>query len=214
MLNGSQSKETIVVKQVLAAGAACVALCMTCVVATADEASQAGPAKGVSAAQMEKNKEVVRAFFKPGVTGKERYDLLDDGYIQHNPGAKKMADDMHVSYKEGFRQMLDRMGGNFPTPPTQVDGAPVPPGNMTYMVLAEGDLVFVMSQQYRRDPTVSTSVVFYPAYTWDVFRVRNGKLYEHWDGATINMRPPGGGPGGPPGGAPGGPPAQAPAPPK
>jgi len=193
------------VKSILAAASACLALSMTCAIATADEASQAVPAKGVSSAQMEKNKEVVRASFRPGVTGKERYELLDDGYIQHNPGAKKMADDMHVSYKEGFRQMLDRMGGNFPTPPTQVDGVNVPPGNMTYMVLAEGDLVFVMSQQYRRDPTIATSVVFYPAYTWDVFRVRNGKLYEHWDGATINTRPPGGGPGGPagpPGGAP------------
>ena len=189
-------------KHFLAAAAACVALCMVCVVASADEASLAVPAKGVSAAQMDKNKEVVRAFFKPGVTGKERYDLLDDGYIQHNPGAKKMADDLHVSYKEGFRQMLDRMGGNFPTPPTQIDGAAVPSGNMTYMVLAEGDLVFVMSQQYRRDPTIASSVVFYPAYTWDVFRVRNGKLYEHWDGATINTRPPGGGPGGPSGGPP------------
>jgi len=194
------------VKSILAAASACLALSMTCAIATADEASQAIPAKGVSSAQMEKNKEVVRASFRPGVTGKERYELLDDGYIQHNPGAKKMADDMHVSYKEGFRQMLDRMGGNFPTPPTQIDGAPVPPGNMTYMVLAEGDLVFVMSQQYRRDPTITTSVVFYPAYTWDVFRVRNGKLYEHWDGATINTRPPGGGPGAP-AGPPGGPPA-------
>jgi len=202
-----------VAKHFLAAAAACVALCMVCVVASADEASLAVPAKGVSAAQMDKNKEVVRAFFKPGVTGKERYDLLDDGYIQHNPGAKKMADDMHLSYKEGFRQMLDRMGGNFPTPPTQMDGASVPPGNMTYMVLAEGDLVFVMSQQYRRDPTIATSVVFYPAYTWDVFRVRNGKLYEHWDGATINSRPPGGGPGGP-GGPPGGASAGAASPPK
>ena len=193
------------VKSILAAASACLALSMTCAIATADEASQAIPAKGVSSAQMEKNKEVVRASFRPGVTGKERYELLDDGYIQHNPGANKMADDMHVSYKEGFRQMLDRMGGNFPTPPTQIDGAAVPPGNMTYMVLAEGDLVFVMSQQYRRDPTIATSVVFYLAYTWDVFRVRNGKLYDHWDGATINTRPPGGGPGGPagpPGGAP------------
>jgi predicted SnoaL-like aldol condensation-catalyzing enzyme len=197
------------VKSILTASA-CLALSITCVIATADEASQALPAKGVSAAQMEKNKEVVRAFFKPGVTGKERYDLLDEGYIQHNPGAKKMADDMHVSYKEGFRQMLDRMGGNFPTPPTQVDGVNVPPGNMTYMVLAEGDLVFVMSQQYRRDPTITSSVVFYPAYTWDVFRVRNGKLYEHWDGATI--RPPGGGPGGPPGPPGDAPPGAAPPP--
>jgi len=192
----------------LAAGIACFTLATGCsIAAAADEASVAVAAKGVSAAQMEKNKAVVRAFFKPDVTGKERYDLLDDGYIQHNPSAKKMADDMHLSYKEGFRQMLDRMGGNFPTPPTEIEGVKVPAGNMLYMVLAEGDLVFVMSQQYRRDPTV-TAVTFYPAYTWDVFRVRNGKLYEHWDGATINARPVGGGPGGPPGGPPtGAPPA-------
>ena len=94
------------VKSILTASI-CLALSMTCAIATADELSQAVPAKGVSSAQMEKNKEVVRAFFKPGVTGKDRYDFLDDGYIQHNPGAKEMADDMHVSYKEGFCQMLE-----------------------------------------------------------------------------------------------------------
>jgi predicted SnoaL-like aldol condensation-catalyzing enzyme len=166
------------------------------------EPTQAVAAKGVSAAQMEKNKAVVREFFRSDITAQQRYNLLDDGYIQHNPGAKRMADMSHVSAKEGFVKMLNAMGGNFPSPPSVIDGVPVPKGNMLYMVIAEGDLVFVMRQQYRRDPTAS-GVAFYPAYDWDVFRVKNNKLYEHWDGASIN--PPGGGPGGSPPRAPGAP---------
>jgi predicted SnoaL-like aldol condensation-catalyzing enzyme len=165
-----------------------------------NEASQAVPAKNVSAAQREANKKVVREFFRPGITAQERYALLDDGYIQHNPMAKQYADTNHLSYKEGFLKLFTSRP--FPTPPTEINGVKVPAGNDLYMVLAEGDLVFVMRQTYRQDPTNKSAVTFYPAYDWDVFRVRNGKLYEHWDGATIRaMGPPPGAaaPSGPPG---------------
>jgi predicted SnoaL-like aldol condensation-catalyzing enzyme len=183
-----------------------LAVCAAGVAGGADlEASQAVPAKGVSVAQMEKNKAVVREFWRPGITAQERYNLLDDEYIQHNPSAKKMADMNHLSAKEGFLKMLNSLGGNFPSPPSVIEGVSAPKGNMLYMVLAEGDLVFVMRQEYRRDPT-APGVAFYPAYNWDVFRVKHEKLYEHWDGATINP------PGTVPGGA-GGPSSRAPNPP-
>lgn len=158
--------------------------------APAAEAAVAVPAKNVSLKEREANKRVVAEFFRPGITAQERYALLDDGYIQHNPMAKKMADRDHLSYKDSFLKMLQSMGGSFPKPPSEIDGVKVPEGNMLYMELAEGDLVFVMRQEYRRDPTEKT-VVFYPSYGWDVFRVRNGKLYEHWDGATIMAGRPG-----------------------
>lgn len=56
------------------------------------------------------------------------------------------------------------------------------------MVLAEGDAVFVMHQQFTQDPTEAAGT-FYESFSWDVFTIKDGKLYEHWDGQLINPPP-------------------------
>jgi predicted SnoaL-like aldol condensation-catalyzing enzyme len=135
--------------------------------------------------QLEANKKVASEFFRDGITPEERYALLDDGYIQHNPVFKKFADDNKLSYKEGFLKELNafRAAGGFPgAPPTT--GPQPPKGNNLFMVLAEKDLVFIMRQQFRQDPTAAPGT-FYESFVWDVFRVKNGKLAEHWDGAQL-----------------------------
>jgi predicted SnoaL-like aldol condensation-catalyzing enzyme len=38
---------------------------------------------------------------------------------------------------------------------------------------------------YRQDPTAAPGT-WYQAYTFDTWRVRNGKIVEHWDNAVIN----------------------------
>ena len=42
----------------------------------------------------------------------------------------------------------------------------------------------IIHKGYRQDPTKPAGT-FYDTYTWDTFRVRNGKLVEHWDGVTL-----------------------------
>jgi predicted SnoaL-like aldol condensation-catalyzing enzyme len=51
--------------------------------------------------------------------------------------------------------------------------------------MAECDLVTIVHKNYRQDPTAPAGT-FYEVFTFDTFRVRNGKLVEHWDGAVIN----------------------------
>jgi predicted SnoaL-like aldol condensation-catalyzing enzyme len=138
--------------------------------------------------QTEDNKRVASEFFRDGITPEQRYALLDDGYIQHNPQFKKFADDNKLSYKEGFLKMVGTLraaGGG----PGGANAGPMPPkGNDLYMVLAEKDLVFIMRQQFKQDPTAAPGT-FYEAFAWDVFRVKKGKLAEHWDGAQIPPPP-------------------------
>jgi predicted SnoaL-like aldol condensation-catalyzing enzyme len=143
------------------------------------------PAAGCTAtpAQLEANKKAALAFFRPGITPEERATLLDPGYIQHNPAFKKFADENKISYFEGFKQMMGRQGGG------RQGGAaagPQPPaGNPLEIVTAECDLVTIIHKNYRQDPTASPGT-WYEVFTFDTFRVQNGKLIEHWDGAVIN----------------------------
>ena len=64
-------------------------------------------------------------------------------------------------------------------------GPPPPPGNPFEVVTAECDDVTVVHRNNRQDPT-ATPGTWYEVFTFDTFRVRNGKLVEHWDGAVIN----------------------------
>lgn len=140
--------------------------------------------QAAEAARLEENKKVASAFFAPGVTGEDRYAMLHDEYIQHNPAFKKLADEAGVGYKEGFKMMMERNAAN-PPPPADPNAVQPPQGNPLYRVLAEGDDVFIMRQQFVQDPTKEPGN-FYEAFAWDVFTIKDGKLYEHWDGARIN----------------------------
>jgi predicted SnoaL-like aldol condensation-catalyzing enzyme len=154
------------------------------VLAAALTLSGSGMAVAQTAAELEENKRIASEFFRPGITPEERYALLHDDYIQHNPVFKKFADENELTYKEGFRRMMAQFAAGGP-PAGNADAPQPPPGDPLYMVLAEKDLVFIMRQQFRQDPTESPGT-FYEAFAWDVFRIKDGKLYEHWDGATIN----------------------------
>jgi predicted SnoaL-like aldol condensation-catalyzing enzyme len=142
----------------------------------------ANPSPGCSAtpAQLAANKKLVMSFFDPAV---DRVSLADPGYKQHNPAFKKRGADKGISDYEEFkaafgagRQGGSRGAGNGPQPPQ---------GNPLEVVTAECDIVTVVHKNYRQDPTADPGK-FYEVFTFDTFRVKDGKLVEHWDGAVIN----------------------------
>jgi predicted SnoaL-like aldol condensation-catalyzing enzyme len=159
-------------------------------------AQQANPTPGCTAtpAQLEANKKVAMEFFR--TTGEARVALADPSYKQHNPAFKKRAEDNKVSDFEEFRntfvaQAGRGQGAGGPGGPGGPGGrgaaaGPTPPqGNPFEVVTAECDIVTVVHKVFRQDPTAEAGK-FYEAFTFDTFRVRNGKLVEHWDGAVIN----------------------------
>lgn len=155
----------------------------------------------VTPAQLEVNKKAAMAFFRQGITPQERIALLDPGYIQHNPRFVKAAAQDHISAYEEFKQMFARMGGprppGSPGGPGAAAGARPPMGNPLELVIAECDLVTLIHKDYRQDPGAAPGT-YYEAFGFDTFRVRNGKLVEHWDGALLDAPAQSGPPAGPP----------------
>jgi predicted SnoaL-like aldol condensation-catalyzing enzyme len=142
---------------------------------------QANPTPGCSAtpAQLEANRKVVMSFFL--TSGAERVALADPSYKQHNPVFKKRGQEDKVSDYEEFKKSFMKAAA---TPPSPATGSQPPPGNPFEVVTAECDIVTVVRKTYRQDPTAAPGT-FYEAFTFDTFRVKNGKLVEHWDAATI-----------------------------
>jgi predicted SnoaL-like aldol condensation-catalyzing enzyme len=150
-------------------------------------------------AELEANKKVAMAFFAPNA---DRVALADPSYKQHNPAFVKGGKEAKLSDYEYFKSRFGGPrqggpgggagGGQAPA----AAGPQPPPGNPLEIVMAECDLVTIIHRNNRQDPTAPAGT-FYEVFTFDTFRVRNGKLVEHWDGAVINPPAPGGGAPGP-----------------
>ena len=148
-------------------------------------AVQANPTPGCSAtpAQLEANKKVAMEFFH--AAGEARVALADPSYKQHNPAFKKRAEENKVSDYEEFKSTFLAQAGRGGAGRGQATGPQPPPGNPFEIVTAECDVVTVVHKNYRPDPTAEPGK-FYEVFTFDTFRVKDGKLVEHWDGAVIN----------------------------
>lgn len=90
---------------------------------------------------------------------------LAENYIQHNPGVP--------TGRKGFVDFFSKFAK--PQPIVDTIKAPV------VALVAEGDLVVISFAATLPEPSDSTKTY---TTTWcDMFRIENGKLAEHWDGA-------------------------------
>jgi predicted SnoaL-like aldol condensation-catalyzing enzyme len=163
-------------------------------VARPAQAQVVAPQAGCKAtpAELEANKKVAMEFFRPGV---DRVALADPTYKQHNPAFVKGGREAGLSDFDYFKSRFGgppRQGGPGPGP-GQAAGPQPPASNPLEIVMAECDVVTVIHKNFRQDPTAAPGT-WYEVFTFDTFRVRNGKLVEHWDGAVINPPAPAGRP--------------------
>ena len=91
---------------------------------------------------------------------------LAESYMQHNPTVP--------TGRKGFVDLFSK----FAKPQAIADTIKAP----VVAIIAEGDLVVISFAAKLPEPSDSTKT--YTTTWFDMFRVENGKLAEHWDGAT------------------------------
>ncbi|PTT35902.1 hypothetical protein DBR23_22240 [Acidovorax sp. HMWF018] len=121
-----------------------------------------------SDAQLEKNKRLVFDFWREVFEGghmdlAERY--LSDGYIQHNPNVP--------SGRKGFVEAFSKV--KKPQPIASYIQSPL------VAITAERDLVVLSFGKEYPDPKDPTKT--YRTTWFDMFRIEDGKIAEHWDPA-------------------------------
>ena len=117
------------------------------------------------------NKKIVTEFYRI-VFEPRNADLIDQyiapDFVEHNPSI------------QGGRDGLVKFMKTLP-PPASDDIGPEMKDPPAYIV-AEGDLVTFVFKQKTPDPKDKTKT--YDRFTYDLFRIKNGKIVEHWDGAA------------------------------
>jgi predicted SnoaL-like aldol condensation-catalyzing enzyme len=127
----------------------------------------------------EANKKLAAEFFRPGITPQERLALIHPDYVQHDPIFKRFNEVNHLDGKPGFEAMIKVLrataGGAPPVPPAGNDP--------TFNIVADGDIVTVIQKRYLPDP--ANPGAMYESFYFETWRIKDGKLYEHWDPATL-----------------------------
>jgi predicted SnoaL-like aldol condensation-catalyzing enzyme len=141
-------------------------------------------------ATIEANKRLATSMFqgppKPEEIGKAG-EIMDKDYIQHNPEFKRFGEINKLHGREEFMALMPMMmSGDGPFAPPPPDA---PKGNPLYRVIADCDMVVVLQQRYLPDPQYKGK--YYEAFWFDAWRVKDGKLMEHWDPAEIPAKLPG-----------------------
>jgi predicted SnoaL-like aldol condensation-catalyzing enzyme len=148
------------------------------------------PVCTLTPAQIETSRKVAMDFARN--TGAAKVALADPSYIQHNPASHKRAEQDHLTdfeeFKKTFLAQADRGGPGGGGPST---GPQPPQGNPLELVMAQCEVLTIIHKTYRQDPTAEPGN-FYEAFTFDAYRVKDGKVVEHWDDAVINPPVPAG----------------------
>jgi predicted SnoaL-like aldol condensation-catalyzing enzyme len=115
------------------------------------------------------NKKLVYDFWREVFEGghMEAVDkYLAEGYVQHNPNVP--------TGRAGFVQVFSRIAQPRPVQPRIA--APL------VSIVAERDMVILSFQRERPDP--SDTARKYTTTWFDMFRIEDGRIVEHWDPAT------------------------------
>jgi predicted SnoaL-like aldol condensation-catalyzing enzyme len=140
-------------------------------------------------ATIEANKKLAATMFQMPANPKDIAkgpEIMDKDYVQHNPEFKRFGEINHLHGLEEFKALMPMMmSGDGPFAPPPADA---PKANPLYKVMADCDMIVVLQQRYLPDPQYKGK--YYEAFWFDAWRVKDGKLIEHWDAAEIPAKLP------------------------
>jgi len=119
------------------------------------------------------NKKLAYDFFRIVLRGRrltQADQFMTEDYIQHNPNAD--------TGMAGFKAYFSALGGEQPIPDT-LEGL--------VAIQADGDYVTLSFSREYQDPAIPDAT--YTTTWFDMFRIVNGKIVEHWDTATKGAGP-------------------------
>ncbi len=112
-------------------------------------------------------------------------DLMDPSYIQHNPQYMRFGELNGVSGRAAV-QLFEEHHFDVRTRMARMKRAPgEPPDNFFYKVIADCDMVVIVGQHWH--PYPDDPKKFYATYFFNMWRIENGKLQEHWDPDDLPM---------------------------
>jgi hypothetical protein len=137
------------------------------------EAAGAGTVQTCSPEQEAANKKLVETI---NTNPAALEQALHPDYIQHHVEIARFARINGFSSKEATEQMgkLIRQG-----PPPIAPSASQPRSDFSYKVIADCDTIVAVGQHWHPYPDDSSK--FYATYFFNMWRIKDGKLYEHWD---------------------------------
>src|SRR5262245_2371570 len=124
-------------------------------------------------AQEKKNLDLVMTWWREVLYG-GHFDLAQkyqaEDYIQHNPNAN--------TGRQGFVDFFTKTLGRKPMEPMPKS---LPPDQQPVVSGAKGDYVWLIFEHEDKDPRNPANTYHYNSF--DVLRIQNGKVQEHWDSA-------------------------------
>ena len=135
-------------------------------------------ANQTNAAQLAANKKVLLDFFHLGSDLNARTQMLADDYQQHNPRFLKMDEVTGLKGKPAWAAAIRGAQGHarLTDPNFSLRSTPV-------AIVAEGEYVVAIYKATLPDPDDPSKT--YEAFNFEMVRVKDGKLAEHWDALKL-----------------------------
>jgi predicted SnoaL-like aldol condensation-catalyzing enzyme len=142
-------------------------------------AASAPPIPATATDRLAANKKVAVDNFQFKGTREDRARIfLAEDYVQHNPRFLKMD---RVTGARGRDAWLKAFAAARGRPLVDLGGISL--RDLPVIVMAEGELVLLVYKGVLPDPDAPSKT--YEAFAFEAYRVRDGKLAEHWDQVTL-----------------------------